>query len=154
MPDVARLFFVALLFAGLTGCGGPLPFSALDQSERDLLAAARQKAFEANKTGEGTNWNSVSTGNRGTVTPTRTYKSADGADCREFQQTATVAGETDIAYGTACRDPDGSWRIVVGPTRRYDTDVHGRFGYGRGFGHWDDFDYWHYPYRYRRHLRH
>ena len=32
--------------------------------------------------------------------------------CREFQQTITVGGRTETAYGTACRQPDGDWKIV------------------------------------------
>ncbi|MCB2107672.1 MAG: hypothetical protein KDE14_08235 [Rhodobacteraceae bacterium] len=32
--------------------------------------------------------------------------------CREFQQTITVGGRREEAYGTACQEPDGSWRLV------------------------------------------
>jgi surface antigen len=34
------------------------------------------------------------------------------ADCREFTQRIVVDGEEVAAYGTACRQPDGSWKIV------------------------------------------
>jgi hypothetical protein len=37
---------------------------------------------------------------------------AVAAECREFQQTITVGGQTQEAYGTACRQSDGSWKIV------------------------------------------
>jgi hypothetical protein len=33
-------------------------------------------------------------------------------ECREFQQTITINGKTEKAYGTACRQADGTWRIV------------------------------------------
>ena len=46
--------------------------------------------------------------------PVRTVQQADGTYCREFQQTVTVGGRTEEAYGTACRQPDGSWKIVSG----------------------------------------
>jgi surface antigen len=35
-----------------------------------------------------------------------------GAYCREFQQTVTIGGKTESAYGTACRQPDGTWKVV------------------------------------------
>ncbi len=35
-----------------------------------------------------------------------------GNECREFQQTITIAGQTHKAYGTACRQADGTWKIV------------------------------------------
>ena len=35
-----------------------------------------------------------------------------GAYCREFQSEVVVGGEKQNAHGTACREPDGSWRIV------------------------------------------
>ena len=33
-------------------------------------------------------------------------------ECREFQQTITIGGQPQRAYGTACRQADGTWRIV------------------------------------------
>ncbi|MEE8203551.1 MAG: hypothetical protein V3R74_07315, partial [Alphaproteobacteria bacterium] len=32
--------------------------------------------------------------------------------CREYQTTVNVGGQVEQAYGTACRQPDGSWQIV------------------------------------------
>jgi hypothetical protein len=32
--------------------------------------------------------------------------------CREYQSTMTVGGQQIASYGTACQQPDGSWRIV------------------------------------------
>jgi hypothetical protein len=37
---------------------------------------------------------------------------AGGLTCREYQATATVGGRPQESYGTACLQPDGSWRIV------------------------------------------
>lgn len=33
-------------------------------------------------------------------------------NCREFAQTITVGGQPVQAVGTACRQPDGTWRIM------------------------------------------
>ena len=57
-------------------------------------------------------WVNPDSGNSGSYTPTKTYQVDSGQYCREFQQTITVGGQTEDAYGTACREPDGSWRIV------------------------------------------
>ena len=32
--------------------------------------------------------------------------------CREYHSMSTVGGQQIASYGTACRQPDGSWRIV------------------------------------------
>jgi hypothetical protein len=33
-------------------------------------------------------------------------------NCREFEQTITVAGKPQKGYGTTCQQPDGSWKVV------------------------------------------
>jgi hypothetical protein len=37
------------------------------------------------------------------------------AACREFQQTVTIGGTPQAAYGTTCQQPDGSWKVVDAP---------------------------------------
>ncbi|WP_120496988.1 RT0821/Lpp0805 family surface protein [Kiloniella sp. EL199] len=56
-------------------------------------------------------WNNPDSGNSGTVTPVRDGTSSEGKYCREYQQTVVVGGKTEEAYGTACRQEDGSWEI-------------------------------------------
>jgi surface antigen len=56
-------------------------------------------------------WTNPDSGHSGTVTPVRTYQSG-GTYCREYQQTVTIGGQQERSYGTACRQPDGSWKIV------------------------------------------
>jgi hypothetical protein len=51
-------------------------------------------------------------GNSGTITLTRSYQAQNGEYCREYRQTVTIDNETQVADGTACRQPDGKWRIV------------------------------------------
>lgn len=41
-----------------------------------------------------------------------TYTDDAGRTCREYQSTGKVAGHVQPTYGTACLQPDGSWRIV------------------------------------------
>lgn len=75
----------------------------------DRMRAAH--VLETSRTGQATGWVNPDTRNEYTVTPTRTYESA-GAPCREYTMRAVVGGQPDNVYGTACRQPDGSWRVV------------------------------------------
>jgi surface antigen len=76
----------------------------------------RQTATQAEQTavsqGEPIQWTNSETGNRGTIEPTRTYQDQTGQTCREYQHTVYVGGRAEQAHGNACRQPDGTWRIV------------------------------------------
>ncbi len=85
---------------------------SLDRADRLAMQRSTQDALENNTTGSRTAWRNPDSGNAGSVTPTRTYRAEAGQYCREYQQTITVGGKTETAYGRACRQPDGSWRIV------------------------------------------
>jgi hypothetical protein len=37
---------------------------------------------------------------------------APQGECREYESTMTVGGQPQSVVGTACRQPDGTWRIV------------------------------------------
>ena len=86
--------------------------NALDQRDREYADRTYQQSLETSGAGTTSTWQNPDSGHSGTITPTRTYESASGQYCREFEQTVTVGGETEQAYGTACRQPDGSWQIV------------------------------------------
>lgn len=77
--------------------------------EQDRMKTAQ--VLESNKTGQPTTWINPDTRDRYTVTPTRTYEE-QGTPCREFTMNANVGDETQKVYGTACRQSDGSWKIV------------------------------------------
>lgn len=96
----------------LGGLAGGAVGNALDQADREHAWQAQQASMETARTGETTSWQNPDSGNSGTYTPQRTYQNAEGEYCREFQQTVTVDGNTESAFGTACRQPDGSWKIV------------------------------------------
>ena len=84
---------------------------ALDENDRREAARANQLARAA-PIGRSITWNNPDSGNYGSVTPTRDGIDSSGSYCREFQQSVTVGGRTQAGYGTACRQPDGSWEIV------------------------------------------
>jgi len=82
----------------------------MDEVDRQKAEAAYARATTA-PVGETISWNNPSSGNSGTVTPTREGSSSTGAYCREFQQTVSIGGQQEDAYGVACRQPDGAWEI-------------------------------------------
>ena len=85
--------------------------SSLDNADRAAAAQAQNRAYTA-PVGETITWNNPNTGHSGTYTPTKDGYSASGRYCREYQQTVTVGGKDESAYGTACQQPDGSWEII------------------------------------------
>lgn len=87
---------------------------SLDRADRVYAERAAQKGLESKRSGTSSTWVNPDTGHAGAVKPLNTYRSADGLHCRDYEQTITVDGHAEIARGTACREADGSWRIVNG----------------------------------------
>jgi surface antigen len=80
----------------------------MDQNDRMYTAQTLNDA----RTGDTTTWTNPDNGNVYEVTPTRTFETASGP-CREFTLDATVGGQPgQEVYGTACLQPDGSWKLV------------------------------------------
>ncbi len=67
-------------------------------------------ALETNSTGNTSSWVNPDTDSQYAVTPTNTY-TANGSPCREFRMQASVDGTDDTITGTACRQPNGTWRV-------------------------------------------
>lgn len=84
----------------------------LDQRDRELALKTAHETLETAPTGNTSTWVNPDTGHQGSFTPTRTWQEPSGRYCREYQQTIVVGGETQQSYGTACRQPDGSWQVV------------------------------------------
>ncbi|MBA2652873.1 MAG: glycine zipper 2TM domain-containing protein [Tatlockia sp.] len=70
-----------------------------------------QKALETAPTGRSMGWSNPDSGNRYTIQPTRTYYT-NQQPCREYITKAFIGGESQQIYGKACRQADGSWRVV------------------------------------------
>ena len=84
----------------------------LDEADRARAERTTQGALERGRTGDRSEWENPDSGNSGWVVPTRTWQEDSGRYCREFQTGIIVGGEEQTAHGTACRQPDGSWKIV------------------------------------------
>lgn len=98
----------------LGGLAGSEVGKSLDRADLAYANRRTQQALEEAPAGHTMQWRNPDSGNYGTVTPTRTYEAAPGRYCREFQQTIVVGGQQQQGVGTACRQPDGSWRITQG----------------------------------------
>ena len=85
---------------------------SLDAADRAEIDRAERAATTA-PMGQTINWSNPQSGNSGSITPVREGNHVDGRYCREFQQTIEVGGKLEKGYGTACRQPDGSWQIMT-----------------------------------------
>jgi len=84
----------------------------LDSRDHQVMNKAAYTALENKKSNTKTTWSNPDSGNAGTIIPTSTTKMADGSFCREYTSMVEVGGKSETAYGTACRQDDGSWRIA------------------------------------------
>ena len=94
-----------------------LAFTAITLKILDNLNEQAQREHEAAQVkattapvGEQITWDTGDAS--GHVVTTRTGTGSSGLQCREFQQEITVGGKTEQAYGTACLQEDGSWKIT------------------------------------------
>lgn len=98
----------AFRFLGLTALS-LIAFNELNEAQQRAHEEAMVEATNA-PLGEPIIWNEE--GRTGSVTAVRDGQTADGRQCREFQQDVTIDGRRTEAYGTACLQPDGSWEVV------------------------------------------
>lgn len=85
---------------------------SLDRADRIYAQRTASTALENNPVGQTSSWSNPDSGHSGTVTPTRTVYASSGEPCRDYQTTVTIDGRTETATGRACRQADGTWRIV------------------------------------------
>jgi surface antigen len=110
-----RTVVLGALLLLLTTWAGPVQgqnFGALDQPEQQAMSDTFQYALENNPANRPADWVNPDTGRSGAVLPVRTFQNTHGQPCREFISTITIGGREEQGYGTACRQPDGSWQIV------------------------------------------
>jgi surface antigen len=82
--------------------------ASLDRVDQLNYHQASQKALT---TGKKVKWKNPDNNHHGTITPKEGHYDKDGNYCREYSQSITIDGKTHKAYGTACREDDGVWKI-------------------------------------------
>lgn len=87
--------------------------ASLDRADQQYAMQAQSQAYQA-PVGETITWNNPQSGNYGSFTPVRDGRTQTGSYCREYRTTVTIEGRYETAYGTACQQPDGTWRVVDG----------------------------------------
>ena len=98
----------------LGGLAGHQIGAALDRRDQEM---AQQAMYQAGSAPVGTQvqWQNPANGHAGTYVATREgYGTQLGQQmyCREFQQTIVINGQQQQGYGNACRQPDGSWKVL------------------------------------------
>ena len=78
----------------------------VDENVRRKAAAAETRALD---TGETITW--AEGPDTGTVEIVRSGRNDQGETCREFSHTVQIGGREEQAYGIACRDAAGDWKI-------------------------------------------
>jgi surface antigen len=95
----------------VTGAPAPNPPgspAAVTSAPASPAQAAPSSAAQpaAASMGQGIVWSAPPAGSTAAKPPV-----AGGPECREYQRTIIIDGKQELAYGTACRQPDGTWRI-------------------------------------------
>ena len=110
--DSSKKELWTILGVGLGAVIGNNIGAQLDERDRLLAGQTLQHTLEQAPTNAVGSWNNPDSGHSGTVTPTQTAISKSGQPCREFTTTVNIGGQPQQGYGTACRQADGSWKIV------------------------------------------
>lgn len=105
-----QLVGVAIGTLAGTAIGGAIGES-MDDVDRIKHNQALVQSLNYAPSGQHNEWRNPDSGHYGSIKPERTYQ-MHGRYCREFTQTIYVGHDRQEAFGTACRNPDGSWEIV------------------------------------------
>ena len=85
---------------------------SLDRADKMYMDRNAEKSLEMSKSGTTTTWSNPDSGNSGSFKPTSVFKSTSGKNCRDFETTIYVEGKSETATGRACRENDGTWKII------------------------------------------
>lgn len=82
---------------------------SVGRSMDDVDRMKTAQTLETVRTGVPAQWRNPDTGAQYTVVPTSTFDTPAGP-CREYTIDAVIGGQREKVYGTACRQPDGTWQ--------------------------------------------
>lgn len=93
------------------GIAGNAIGRSLDEADGYEADMAFTRASRA-PVGEVVYWNNIRTGNWGSYQPIREGHSRYGNYCRQYMTTVEINGRVERMYGTACRQPNGTWELL------------------------------------------
>jgi surface antigen len=85
--------------------------ASLEDSDRPIALQAEYEALEYGRPGQPTRWRNRKSGNGGEISVGSSYQ-VNRLDCREYTHTVSIGGRNRVVRGTACRQPDGVWRVL------------------------------------------
>lgn len=101
-----------MLAIGAGTLAGAYIGGAIGKNMDDTDKLKMNQALENNAVGQPNYWKNNRTDNSYTVTPTKNVTVDGNPYCREYRTTAIIAGKRQQMYGTACREQDGTWKMV------------------------------------------
>jgi surface antigen len=102
----------AVTDAALGGMLGTKIGARLDDEDRRLASQAQLEALERGAPGAPVPWRNPASGHYGNIVPGPAY-ARHGSTCRGYSHSVSIAGQLDIARGTACRVSDGPWSAAT-----------------------------------------
>lgn len=83
----------------------------LDERDQQEAYSTANYALDNNADGQTASWSNPQNNTGGYTTPTETYQTANGT-CRAYQTGVSANGQEQSGTGTACRQADGTWKLV------------------------------------------
>ena len=87
-------------------------YNTMRKTDRASMERTVFKGLNDTESGTQIEWNNEETGNRGAVTPRRTFLDEKGRMCRDFDSNASLDGVDYQGSGTACRNGAGNWVLT------------------------------------------
>ena len=91
--------------------GGKL-FRQMAEADQNLARQAQWEALERAPSGQPVRWRNPDNTASGQVQAQPAYSANNNAPCRRYSHRIRVGGEEETETGVACRQDDGSWRVV------------------------------------------
>lgn len=94
-----------------------------EMSRLDQLYAERalEESLDNSSDGDAVVWSNPDSGNSGSATPVSTKPDDPRGNCRDFESSVVIDGEEQQTTGRACKQPDGTWKIVSGTSMPIST---------------------------------
>lgn len=93
------------------GIGGTAIGQRLGATDRQRAASAEYRALEYGRSGTAVAWKGTKTPTSGTIVPGKPYKQGS-VYCRSYTHRLRLGDTPETVRGTACRQPDGTWRTA------------------------------------------